>query len=66
MSAMRLAEIILKRCNDKIEEHHRNMDKGQSQEIYWKTVGRNAELREVISMTRETLARIEGEDVDDL
>ena len=66
MSAIRLAEIILKRSKEKIEEHHKQMDKGVSHDAYLKLVGRNAELKEVISMTRETLDKIEGEDVDDL
>ena len=66
MSAIRLAEIILKHCNEKIEEHHAQMDKGVPHEAYLKLVGRQAELKAVRSMTRDALAQIVGEDVDDL
>jgi len=62
MSALRMAELILTRARERLEENHVQMDKGGTHDQYMKLVGKNTELRWVQDMTREFLAKVEGEE----
>ena len=65
MSALRIAELILVRTKDRIAENHAEMDKGKTHDQYMKLVGKNTELRWIQEVTREFLAKVEGEDEAD-
>ncbi len=67
MSALRMAELILGRAKERLEENHKEMDKGKQVDQYNRLVGKNQELKWIQDMTREFLAQVEGEEtVDDL
>jgi hypothetical protein len=65
MSALRMAELILVRCKERVSENHAQMDKGQNPEQYQRLVGKNQELKWVVDLTREYLQQVEGEDEAD-
>lgn len=65
MSALRMAELVLTRAKERKAENHIQMDKGVGHEQYWKLVGRNAELKWIQDITREFLAKVEGEEEAD-
>jgi hypothetical protein len=46
-------------------ENHAQMDKGGGHDQYMKLVGKNAELKWIQTITREFLAKVEGEDEAD-
>ena len=62
MSALRMAALILTQTRENLEENHVQMDKGGSHDQYMKLIGKNSELRWVQDMTREFLAKVEGEE----
>jgi len=62
MSALRIAELILTRARERLEENHVQMDKGGSHDQYMKLCGKNSELRWIQDITREFLAKVEGEE----
>jgi len=62
MSALRIAELVLNRAKERLAENHANMDKGVPHDQYMKLVGRNAELRWIMEITREFLEQVEGEE----
>lgn len=62
MSALRLAELILTRARERVEENHGEMDKGQPNDRYRTLVGKNQELRWIQDICREYLAQVEGEE----
>jgi len=67
MSALRMAELILKRSQERVEENHAQMDKGGGHDQYMKLVGKNVELRWIQGITKDFLAQVEGEeDLDEL
>lgn len=65
MSALRIAELILVRTRERIEENRTTMEKGVGQEQYLKLVGKNSELRWIQGITREFLEKVEGEEESD-
>jgi len=62
MSALRIAELILNRSRERLEENHIQMDKGLGHDQYMKLCGKNQELRWIQDITREFLAKVEGEE----
>lgn len=62
MSALRIAELILVRARERLEENHIQMDKGLGHDQYMKLVGKNVELRWIQDITREFLTQVEGEE----
>ena len=62
MSALRLAELILTRSRERVEENHAAMDKGQPDHLYQRYVGKNQELRWIQDICREFLEQVEGEE----
>lgn len=65
MSALRMAELVLNRAKERIADNHAQMDKGGNYDQYMKLCGRNAELRWVMGITRDFLAKVEGEEESD-
>ncbi len=65
MSALRMAELLLNRCKQRQAENHATMDKGVNNDQYQRLVGKNQELGWVMSLTREYLQQVEGEEADD-
>jgi len=66
MSALRLAERLIKRAKERTKENHKEMDKGKSNDEYHRLVGKNQELRWMQNECKEFLAQIEREeDLDD-
>lgn len=65
MSALRLAELVLVRSRERVEENHIEMDKGQPLDRYNRLVGKNQELKWIQDICREFLEKVEGEDTLD-
>jgi hypothetical protein len=65
MSALRMAELVLNRAKERIEENRSTMEKGVGNDQYMKLVGRIAEDRWIMDITREFLAKVEGEEEAD-
>lgn len=65
MSALRMAELIVRRCKERTAANHAAMDRGVDPEQYMKLVGRNAALKELQTETQDFLKQVEGEELDD-
>jgi hypothetical protein len=62
MSALRIAELLLSRCKERLAENHATMDKGGAVEQYQRLVGKNQELRWMMDLTKEYLQQVESEE----
>lgn len=65
MSALRMAELVLNRARERIEENRSSMEKGVAHDQYMKLCGRIAEDRWIMGICREFLAQVEGEEEAD-
>ena len=65
MSAIHLADLLRRRVAEKLEEHHQQMDKGQSTERYNHLVGRNQQLAEMRGWINEALDTVDSQEGED-
>lgn len=62
MSAIRLADLLRKQINEKVIEHHNQMDKGQSSDTQNQLVGRNKQLKEMRGWINTALDRVDSDE----
>ena len=61
MSALRMAELILGRAKERLEENHKEMDKGKQADQYQRLVGKNQEVCWIQYMPGVFFSHVVGE-----